>query len=87
MTGYGAPYRVAPLGKLVGYRVLGTDGEVGTVNEAAIEDGRSYLVIGGAGWPAGHPGLIPANAVREIDHDRQTVHVGITREQIRQRSG
>jgi hypothetical protein len=67
---------------VTGYDVEALDGEVGTVDEATLESGASYLVVDTGRWILGKKVLIPAALVERIDRDEETVYVGQTKEEI-----
>jgi hypothetical protein len=60
-----------------GYDVEGTDGHVGSVSWASYAPGESYLVVSyrDGGHDTHH--VVPAGAVRQVDHDRRTVTLGV----------
>ncbi len=68
---------------LTGYKVEAIDGTVGTVEEAAEEVGAAHLVVNCKPWLLGKHVLIPAGTVTRVDHTGGTVHVGRTREQVK----
>jgi hypothetical protein len=61
-----------------GYAVEATDGEVGTVSWASYAPGESYMVVS---YRDGHHEthhVVPASAVKLIDHERQAVTLNVT---------
>jgi hypothetical protein len=68
---------------LVGYDVEATDGSIGSIDEATNESASSYLVVDTGFWIFGKKRLIPAGVVSSVDHDSKTVHVNMTKEQIK----
>ena len=68
---------------LVGYDVEATDGSIGKIDEASKEATSSYLVVDTGFWIFGKKRLIPAGVVSTVDHDSKTVHVNMTKEQIK----
>jgi hypothetical protein len=68
---------------LVGYDVEATDGSIGKIDEATNESASSYLVVDTGFWIFGKKRLIPAGLVSIVDHDSKTVHVNMTKEQIK----
>jgi hypothetical protein len=67
----------------VGYDVEATDGRIGTIDSAAADAGRTYVVVDTGMGIVGKKRLIPAGFVRRVDHDNERVHVAMTRDQIR----
>ena len=68
---------------LAGYDVEATDGHIGKVDESSNDAGRSFLVVDTGFWIFGKKRLIPAGVVERVDPDAKTVHVGLTKEQIK----
>jgi hypothetical protein len=68
---------------LVGYDVEATDGSIGSIDEATNESASSYLVVDTGFWIFGKKRLLPAGVVSSVDHDSKTVHVNMTKEQIK----
>jgi uncharacterized protein YrrD len=63
-----------------------TDGEIGSIDDVYFDDARwtiRYLVVHTGGWLAGRKVLISPRAVQRLDIDRGELHLGLTREQIR----
>jgi hypothetical protein len=68
---------------LVGYDVEATDGSIGSIDEATNESASSYLVVDTGFWIFGKKRLIPAGVVSAVDHESKSVHVNMTKEQIK----
>ncbi|MEU6315969.1 PRC-barrel domain-containing protein [Streptomyces sp. NPDC047014] len=68
---------------LSGYKVEATDGSIGKVDKHSDEAGSAYLVVDTGPWIFGKEVLIPAGTVTEIDVEQERVHVGLTKEQIK----
>ena len=68
---------------LVGYNVHATDGDIGKIDEASVDTNRQYLVVDTGFWIFGKKRMIPAGVVTRVDHDAQTVSVGMTKDQIK----
>jgi hypothetical protein len=62
-----------------GYRVDGEDGPVGVVDWADYKPGESYLVV--RFEHGGH--VIPAGAVKSVDHEQRRVAVGASVDEVR----
>jgi hypothetical protein len=61
-----------------GYAVEATDGQVGTVSWASYAPGESYMVLS---YREGHHDVhhvVPAGAVKAVDHARRAVTLGVT---------
>jgi len=61
-----------------GYVVEARDGEVGSVSWASYAPGESYLVVSypDDGHEVHH--VVPAGAVKQVDHERRAVTLGVT---------
>ncbi|HET6173417.1 MAG TPA: PRC-barrel domain-containing protein [Gaiellales bacterium] len=66
-----------------GYKVVANDGEIGHVDSFAIAPDEGHIVVDTGGWLFGRMSLIPAAAVRVVDHDQQTVQIDLTKQQIK----
>ena len=67
----------------VGYAIDATDGFVGTVGAARDDPSGAYLIALGGPWNGGRSLMIPAGAIRRVEREARVVHVGATREQLR----
>ncbi len=70
-------------GDLVGYDVEATDGSIGKVDAKSNEASSSYVVVDTGFWIFGKKRLIPAGAVTAADHERKTVSVSMTKDEIK----
>jgi hypothetical protein len=71
---------------VVGYSVEAADGPFGEIDEASYETGTSYLVVDTSSLRNlgfGKQALIPAAAIKRVDHSDQTVFLALTKEQIK----
>src|SRR5919112_646542 len=68
---------------LTGYKVVANDGEIGSVDFASYEVGSSHIVVDTGSWIFGRKSMIPARAVRVVDHDARTVQIDLTKDQIK----
>ncbi len=68
---------------LTGFDVEASDGHIGKVDEATYDDASSCLVVDTGFWIMGKKRMIPAGVVRRIDRDRRVVHVGMTKDEIK----
>jgi len=66
-----------------GYKVVANDGEIGHIDSFAIAPDQAHLVVDTGGWLFGRMSVIPASAVRIVNHDSQTVQVDLTKQQIK----
>ena len=66
-----------------GFDVAAADGHIGKVDEASYDAGRSFLVVDTGFWIFGKKRLIPAGVVERVDLDTKTVHVALTKDQIK----
>jgi hypothetical protein len=67
-----------------GYKVVANDGEIGHVDSFAIAPDAAHLVVDTGGWLFGRMSVIPAAAVRVVNHDSQTVQIDLTKQQIKE---
>ena len=65
-----------------GFDVEAADGHIGKVDEASNDAGRSFLVSTPA-LDLREEALIPAGVVERVDPDTKTIHVALTKEQIK----
>jgi hypothetical protein len=73
------------ISRLHGFRILATDGEVGSVRETYFDDDQwvvRYLVVDTGGWLSGRSVLISPYAVKFIDWQTRAIAVNLTREQV-----
>ena len=68
---------------LVGFDVEALDGSIGKIDEETNEVGRSYVVVDTGPWIFGRKVVIPAGTVVRIDRGNETVHVEMTKDQIK----
>jgi hypothetical protein len=66
-----------------GYKVVANDGEIGHVDSFAIAPDEGHLVVDTGNWLFGRMSVIPAAAVRVVDHESQTVQIDLTKQQIK----
>jgi len=64
-----------------GYNVEALDGDIGTVNEATLDAGASYLVID-TSHRIGKKVAVPAGLIDRVDRDKKKVYVGRTKDEI-----
>lgn len=69
---------VGPGQSVKGYAVEATDGHIGTVLWATYRPGKSYLVVRYHDAPDGAHVIVPAGAVRRVDHKRSKVTLHAT---------
>jgi hypothetical protein len=68
---------------LVGYKVEATDGSIGKIDEATDEVGSAAIVVDTGPWIFGRKVVLPAGTIDRIDAGNEMVHVGMTRDQIK----
>lgn len=76
-------------GEVAGYHLKTTDGEVGHIDDFALDDESwaiRYLVIDTSNWPGGQRVLVPVDWVRSVEWDQKTVTVGVTSDEVRARA-
>jgi hypothetical protein len=67
---------------IVGFTVVGVDGEAGKIDAATVRAAAGDLVVDTGGWRAGRRRLIPSGVLDGIDGRNRSLHVAMTREQI-----
>lgn len=73
------------LSDLQGYDILATDGSLGSVHDFYFDDRYwtiRYLVVDTGSWLPGRKVLIASSAAKTPDHERRTLSVSLTRQQI-----
>ncbi|MFE2145425.1 PRC-barrel domain containing protein [Streptomyces sp. NPDC059456] len=68
---------------LTGFGVEALDGAIGKVDKHSDEVDASYLVVDTGPWIFGRHVLLPAGTVRRVDTAERTIHIGLTKEQIK----
>lgn len=66
-----------------GYDVEAVDGEIGSVDEATLDAGASYLVVDTGPWILGKKVVVPAGLVERVDRGDEKVYIGRTKDEIR----
>ena len=67
---------------LGGYSVEARDGEAGKVDQAAYEDGGSFLVVDTGPPLLGKKVLVPGALVRQVDTVAETLELDVTKEAL-----
>jgi hypothetical protein len=73
----------APTVDLAGFKVEARDGSIGKVDEATVESAGSFIVVDTGPWIFGKKRMIPAGVIRDIDLDTETIHVDLTKDEIK----
>jgi hypothetical protein len=68
---------------LSGFKVEATDGDIGKVDEATNEVGRSFLIVDTGPWIFGKKVMLPAGVIQHIDPDTETIFVNRTKDEIK----
>ncbi|MFE5967009.1 PRC-barrel domain containing protein [Streptomyces sp. NPDC056463] len=68
---------------LTGWSVEATDGHIGKVDKHSHEVGDAYVVVDTGVWIFGKEVLLPASTVARFDLENHTVHLGLTKDQVR----
>ena len=68
---------------LAGYDVEATDGSIGNIDSATNKVDNAYVVVDTGFWIFGKKRLIPAGAISAVEHDDKTIHVNMTKDQIK----
>jgi len=66
-----------------GFDVEATDGHIGKVDQATMDNGGSCLVVDTGFWIFGKKRMIPAGVVRSVAADDKKVFVSMTKDQIK----
>jgi len=61
--------------ELVGYLVMGTDGEVGEVEDTLSTAGRDAFIVDTGAWVIGQRILLPVGTIDRIDHREHRITV------------
>jgi hypothetical protein len=69
---------------LVGYDVEATDGSIGKIDESTVDAGRQQVVVDTGFWIFGKKRLIPAGAIKQVNHEEEKVFVSLSKDQIKQ---
>jgi len=72
---------------LVEHRVIATDGEIGSVRDFLFNDQTwaiHYLVVDVKRWLTREEVVLPVTAIKQLDWENKTLHVQLTKEQVRQ---
>ena len=72
-------------GDVTGYTIHATDGEIGKVDKANNETDSNYLIVTTGPWIFGKTVMLPAGVITRVDRENETVHVGLTKEQMKTR--
>ncbi|HEX9853963.1 MAG TPA: PRC-barrel domain-containing protein [Acidimicrobiia bacterium] len=66
-----------------GFDVEARDGRIGTIDDATLDVGSSYIVVDTGPWIFGKKVLLPAGLIEAIDLDEEIVYVDRTKEEIK----
>jgi sporulation protein YlmC with PRC-barrel domain len=72
---------------LVEHSVIATDGEIGSVRDFLFDDQTwtiHYLVVDVKRWLTREEVVLPVTAIKQLDWENKTLHVQLTKEQVRQ---
>ena len=67
---------------IVGFKVEAIDGEIGSIDQASNEVGRSWMVVDTGPWIFGKKVLLPAGVIDRIDMNDERVFVHRTKDEI-----
>jgi hypothetical protein len=74
---------VPTLPDLTGFDVEASDGHIGKIDEATMDEGAACLVVDTGFWIFGKKRMLPAGVVRAIDADARQVQVAMTKDEIK----
>ncbi|WP_369187996.1 PRC-barrel domain containing protein [Streptomyces sp. R08] len=83
MWGYRAESGYQTGTDLTGFKVEASDGSIGKVDKHSEDVGTAYIVVDTGVWIFGKQVLLPAGVISSIDVAERTVHVGRTKEEIK----
>ncbi len=78
-----AEVHVPAMPELTGFDVEATDGHIGKVDEATMDEGASCLVVDTGFWIFGKKRMLPAGVVKAIDPDERKIFVAMTKDDIK----
>lgn len=67
---------------LTSFKVEALDGDIGKIDEATYEAGRSFIVVDTGPWIFGKKVMLPAGVIDRIDTENERVVVGRTKDEI-----
>ncbi|GHB09585.1 MULTISPECIES: hypothetical protein [Streptomyces] len=70
--------------EVIGYEMEAPDGSVGTVVRTSQVPGFDHLVVDAGIWKFGRSVVVPAGMVTSVDDAARVIHVGCSREQIKE---
>lgn len=68
---------------ITGFKVEAIDGEIGAIDEATWDVGRSHMVVDTGPWIFGKKVMLPAGVIDRIDVDGERVYVHRTKDDIK----
>jgi hypothetical protein len=68
---------------LTGFHVEGTDGEIGTVDDATYQLGSDAIVVNTGPWIFGKKVMLPVGVINRIDESDRRLWVNLTKDQIK----
>jgi len=70
---------------VLGFHMLAMDGEIGHVDDFLVDEkfALRYLVVDTSNWIGGKSVLVSAPAIERIDSPGKTIHLKLTRDQIK----
>lgn len=68
---------------IIDYDVEASDGSIGKVTEESVQVGSAYIVVDTGFWIFDKLRLIPAGAITRIDHTNETIHLSLSKAQIK----
>jgi hypothetical protein len=68
---------------ILGYDVDAIDGSIGKITDDAIYVDASHIVVDTGFWIFDKKRIMPASVITGIDHGDETVHVGLTKAEVK----
>lgn len=75
--------RTESAASLVGYDVQTRDGSIGEVTDESVSVDSSFIVVDTGFWILEKKRLIPASAIRGVDHDHSSIHLDMSKDEIK----
>ena len=68
---------------LEGFGVEARDGSIGKIDEVTNDLAGSYVIVDTGPWIFGKKVMIPARAIQRLDIEGRSVHIDLTKDQIK----
>lgn len=68
---------------LIGFKVHASDGHIGKVDSATLDQDKSEIVVDTGPWIFGRLVILPGGTIERVDFDEESVYVDLTKDQIK----